>query len=242
MIRSYAYFKHLLESFSVPAEVQTRSDLFRFVEEYLNQAGVEVVREGNALWEADFPGYVAAGLRHGVYQYFRLASDWCLFVDADGHNEKQAVREADFLVYKSGERENNWTQNLDEAIALYRKLTTKFSATDLNKIVRDFVSATDAEETFGPSWENVVKAPGSCSMVANELADHLDRKRIKNEVLTIDLKPEFYGVDDDGSTIKNHTAVVVGEYVLDLTSEQFGSKYRGRFVWPKNDWLKEFSL
>ena len=113
MIRRYADFKSLSEAFSVPSEIKTRQDLFRFVEEYLNQTGVEVVREDNT-WH------------NPVYHCFRLAGDWYLFIDVNGHgrSESQAVKKADFLIYKSGEPENNWTQNLDEAIALYRKLSS----------------------------------------------------------------------------------------------------------------------
>lgn len=122
----------------------------------------------------------------------------------------------------------------------------------VQKLINDFMKQPDVMSgsafNMGANrpkgWHEAISTTGYCVKVSDVFMKRMlwNKKLFQNcQLLSITIDPNKWGRCGDGSHNAWHTCCDTGNgYVVDLTIEQFGSKYANKFVWPKVEWLKEF--
>ena len=107
---------------------------------------------------------------------------------------------------------------------------------ELNSLIDRFLNEFDFEKTFGPDKEEVLSEPGWCSAITHELSRFLDKNGVKNKSTeTVQFDNNVFGTDDGDF----HTALKLGNNIVDLTIGQFDDEKVEIFIGSYKNWINK---
>tara|TARA_R110001592_G_scaffold358439_1_gene663389 strand:- start:399 stop:785 length:387 start_codon:yes stop_codon:yes gene_type:complete len=118
-------------------------------------------------------------------------------------------------------------------------LNEKSEGPSLSKIVEDFIKEYNikGKELWGDSIDVCSTDSGTCFMVSDVLDDYLKDLGISSKLETIKINKKFHVVIGKEMN-KSHTAVLVGNDIIDLTARQFGMEFPYPWITSKSNWKK----